>query len=111
MAGSLKKLVPTKLKTQFKLLFNIDKYLCPFCELSFSKLDWIGIDVPVLKEKHVIGGGMREGGCPNCCSFDRERLVYVYLKEKLRIFAGDKTKSILHIAPETRLSKKMLEHG
>jgi SAM-dependent methyltransferase len=71
----------------------------------------IGLDIPVLNEKQVIGAGIRPGGCYNCGSTDRDRLVYIYLKEKLKIFDGGKDKSILHIAPENILSNKLLEFG
>lgn len=64
----------------------------------------------MLKEKEVVGAGMRYGGCYNCSSSDRERLIYTYLKEFRKIFNSRNLK-ILHIAPEKNLSKKLLEFG
>lgn len=71
----------------------------------------IGLDIPVLDEKQVVGAGVRPGGCYNCGSTDRDRLIYIYLKEKFKIFDLGKDKSILHIAPENILSNKLLEFG
>ncbi len=87
------------------------KYTCPFCHYSSRDLKPIGIDVPVLQDKQVVGGGKRFGGCYKCGSYDRERLVYAFLKEKMKIFDNGNEKSILHIAPEHNLSKILLEFG
>ncbi|KAA6341728.1 hypothetical protein EZS27_010478 [termite gut metagenome] len=94
---------------RFKTFFHKgERYVCPFCNYSSKDLSPIGIDNFILKEKQIIGGGKRLGGCYKCGSSDRERLIYIYLKEKMRLFS-DKNKSILHIAPESLLSKKLLE--
>jgi SAM-dependent methyltransferase len=101
-----------KLKSTVKLVLHKgDTYVCPFCNYSSRDLCPIGVDTPVLVEKQVVGGGRRFGGCYKCGSTDRERLLYIYLKEKMRIFDTGKDKSILHVAPELNLSKKMLEFG
>lgn len=108
----LKKFIPNRLKHQLKLLLKKGHtYTCPFCNYSSRDLALIGIDLPVLKEKQVIGGGRRFGGCYQCGSSDRERLIYIYLKETLGIFHNNKIKTILHIAPEENLSKKLLDFG
>jgi len=93
------------------MLHKGDKYKCPFCDYTAKELAVIGCDFPVLKQKHVIGGGKRTGGCFNCGSIDRERLVYICLKDTLKIFETGKNKAILHIAPEANLSKKLLNFG
>ena len=87
------------------------RYTCPFCHRSCDDLVPIGVDAPVLKTREVIGGGRRPGGCPYCRSSDRERLVYLFLKEKLNIFGSGKINAILHIAPERNLSKALLNFG
>lgn len=74
-------------------------YYCPYCGNSFVKFLPGGIDVPVLKEKEVIGGGFRENMlCPRCFSVDRDRLIYLFLKEKTNLFSAPL--KVLHIAPE-----------
>lgn len=57
----------------------------------------------MLVEKQVVGGGRRNAACYRCGSLDRERLVYVYLKDYLRIFDPGNRSRVLHIAPERRL--------
>jgi SAM-dependent methyltransferase len=90
------------------LLHKGGKYLCPFCGYRCKDFFPRGHDLPVLNEKQVIGAGMRNCVCYKCGSMDRERLIYVYLRDKLQLFSN-KSKSILHIAPEIILSKKILE--
>jgi len=112
MIDKIKKIIPNRLKHQIRLMLHKgDKYICPFCKYSSKDLSISGIDIPVLKEKHVIGGGIRFAGCYNCGSSDRERLIDIYLQEKIRIFDSGKNKSILHIAPEKHLSKKIFDFG
>jgi SAM-dependent methyltransferase len=75
-------------------------YYCPFCKHSFSKMLPDGFDLPVIKEKQIIGSGRRENcTCPRCFSKDRDRLIYLYLENKTDIFEGHPYK-LLHIAPE-----------
>lgn len=83
------------------------KYECPFCSGHFSGFLPAGFDLPVLKEKQVVGGGYRLNAiCPRCRSRDRERLIYFFLKkEKPEVFSG-KLK-LLHVAPEENLAQKL----
>ncbi len=112
MISEIKKIIPERLKYQIRLMLHKGKkYICPFCNYSSKDLSIIGGDIQILKEKQVIGGGARFGGCYKCGSSDRERLIYIYLKEKTGIFNSDKNKNILHIAPEEHLSKKLLDFG
>lgn len=104
-------MIPSGLKRKVRAALSKGKYTCPFCNYSSNELALIGFDFPVLKEKQVVGGNRRSGGCPECGSNDRERLIYIYLKEKAGIFKTGKSKSILHIAPEKHLSEKLLEFG
>jgi len=75
---------------------------CPFCgyEGLFSLM---GADrFPVLQKLQVIGAGRRAAKCPKCESTDKERLVFIYLREieQKKKLQGSK---ILHIAPEKNL--------
>jgi SAM-dependent methyltransferase len=80
------------------------KYQCPFCNRTFRKLLPGGLSNPVLVEQQVVGGGCRPNAyCPRCSSSDRERNIYLYLKEQTTIFSEDV--SVLHIAPEESLQK------
>lgn len=84
-----------------------NKYECPFCMGHFSAFLPTGFDFPVLKEKQVIGGGYRLNAvCPRCYSVDRERLIYLYLNNYRPVIFSNNI-SLLHIAPEMNLSKKL----
>ncbi len=82
------------------------KFACPLCGGHFRKMFSRGLNNPVLKENKVIGGVRRlNSRCPRCLSFDRERLVYLYLKNKTSVFS-DRIK-LLHMAPERNLQKAL----
>jgi predicted SAM-dependent methyltransferase len=56
----------------------------------------------VLTEKSIVGGGWRSNAvCPICHSWDRERLAYLYLKN--RPYLLSKGTKLLHVAPEDNL--------
>lgn len=112
MKHFFKKIIPKTIKSIIKSYYNYysKKYYCPLCNYSSNTLEPMGADFPVITEKQIIGAGKRKAGCCNCGSSDRERLVFVFLKDYLNVFNPSKTISILHIAPETNLSKKILSY-
>ncbi|MGE0385228.1 MAG: methyltransferase domain-containing protein [Gammaproteobacteria bacterium] len=79
------------------------QYACPFCNSQVQRFGLGGFDFPVLYEKQVIGGGRRAMVCPICWSSDRERLIYLYLRDRLGLFDAALPRHVLHIAPERRL--------
>jgi SAM-dependent methyltransferase len=82
---------------------------CPICEGAFRRFMPAGLDLPLFREKTIVGGGLgQEVVCPGCSSLNRERLLLLYLREKTRIFAVPTT--LLHVAPESGL-KTILEHA
>ena len=78
---------------------------CPFCNMRWRRfLPDAGEQSELFDETQVIGGGpCEEAICPYCCSFERERHVYLYLKEMTPVFR-DPT-ALLHIAPERNLQR------
>lgn len=78
------------------------RYSCPMCGAHLRAFRPRGERHAVLTENAVIGGGRRANvKCPVCSSSDRERLVYLYLKNGPQLPApGTK---LLHIAPEANL--------
>ena len=107
----IKKLIPSKIKQQVNLAFHSgNKYQCPICHYKSKDLYPIGKDVEVLKEKQVVGAGLRNGGCYKCNSTDRERLIFTYLTKKLNIFENKNLK-ILHLAPEKNISSALIKKG
>jgi SAM-dependent methyltransferase len=79
------------------------RYRCPFCRLRFQKLEPRGRDLPVYAELGIVGGGLREAECPWCRSNDRERLLYLFLRQRTKLF--DTPMRVLHVAPEARLAR------
>ena len=81
-----------------------DRFECPFCGGHFRKLLPRGLEYGVLVEKHVVGGGVRSNAfCPGCLSYDRERLVWLWLKSKTTLLT--QPAKMLHVAPERQLEK------
>ena len=62
-----------------------NKHVCPICyhELNFQ-------DFKILKGEHLL--------CPRCRSFDRHRLLYLFLLKKTDFFKQS-SKKILHVSP------------
>jgi predicted SAM-dependent methyltransferase len=77
---------------------------CPLCGWRFRRFLSGGVPASILVEKNVIGGGYRSNMvCPHCCSTDRERLVYLYLRTNKWIFS--QPVKVLHVAPEAQLQR------
>ena len=84
------------------------KFECPFCRWRFRRMRWAGFDYAVLREKDVVGGPRHpDDVCPRCQSNARERLVYRYLQDRTRVFSDPLT--VLHIAPEPHLGRRLRE--
>ncbi len=69
------------------------------------------MDVSILHERQVIGGGRRRGGCFRCGSSDRERLVHAYLTDVSQALQRASSLHVLHIAPEAGLTRFLLGAG
>nr|WP_314493683.1 methyltransferase domain-containing protein [uncultured Chryseobacterium sp.] len=92
----------TRIKKKIKLLLHSgSKYHCPYCGYNSKDLKIVGHDLKVLRDLQVVGGGKRAAGCFKCGSRDRERLLYAFIIGELKL---PKNTSILHIAPEPKLS-------
>lgn len=77
-------------------------FRCPCCNY-FGTPELMGADrFPILQKLHVIGAGRRAARCPQCKSTDKERLVFIYLKEVENI-DNKHGLNILHIAPEKNI--------
>jgi len=105
--GSFNKLLKTifphrflkqlKLKVR-KIRYVGNRYHCPVCKSNVSLWKPLGYDLPVNKEKQIVGGGYRLAMCPVCDSSDRIRLLYLFLRYRTNIFSENI--KLLHIAPE-----------
>lgn len=100
MASGLKEKVK-QARRNFNILYHIgSRYVCPICGYHSKDFGYGGEDSPILSEYHVIGAGKRRCVCYKCESYDRERLVFLYLKEHEGLFGGSWPGKILHLAPE-----------
>lgn len=94
---SIKKTVKRKL---FYLANRGDDCVCSLCSTHLKRFMPGGIDLPVLREKEVVGGGYRNNMyCPSCGCTDRERLLVAYLSDNLSMANLE----ALHVAPERNL--------
>jgi len=82
---------------------------CPFCKLTLRKfLPDAGEPSELFSATYIIGGGPSSDAiCPYCGSFERERHIYLYLKQMTRVFQSQMR--ILHLAPERHLERILLK--
>ena len=85
-----------------------DRYECPFCGFHSKDLALSGYDSLVSRKYATVGMGGRWGTCWKCRAQDREKLLYLYLRDIENIFDGHPVK-MLHIAPEYNIAKRILE--
>jgi SAM-dependent methyltransferase len=78
---------------------------CPLCGLRFRKfVPDPGEPSPVFQEHHIVGGGaFDEARCPYCDSSERERHVYLYLRDATTVL-NDQVR-VLHVAPERNVQR------
>jgi len=93
-----------------KLKYKGTIYQCPFCGFKSNGFISVGLPHQANIDKKIIGAGIRNGGCVSCDAIDRERLLYAYFSEELKIFKDNPEYSILHLAPEWRLSEEFLKY-
>lgn len=91
------------LRLYLRIKFFGFNYYCPFCHANLRSLHPAGFSYPVLKEKQVIAAGFRlNSRCPVCNSFERERMMYDFLKKQ---DLKNKYWRVLHVAPESNLER------
>lgn len=106
---SIGKFYRQQIKKPLKRYFNAGgKQFCPICGYRGKQWKKIGRDNEAIRKFNLIGAGKRRGGCYNCGANERERHIFIFLKEELRLFEESEEYSILHIAPETALSERLL---
>jgi SAM-dependent methyltransferase len=80
------------------------RHYCPFCHSHLRSFVHRGLSLPIFQEAGVLGAG-GQWNCPVCQSYDRERLLFLYLSRETTVFKSPTR--FLHIAPEQELSKKL----
>jgi SAM-dependent methyltransferase len=96
-----------KAKYYPELVFNLGSRLeCPFCGWHFRRFLPAGFHYQVIVEKQVIGGHWhRDNVCPRCKSHARERLAYLFLRDRTSLF--EQPARVLHVAPEPQLASAL----
>jgi predicted SAM-dependent methyltransferase len=94
-------------RISYYLFYRGTERFCPICEKSSSKF------LPMVwKQKDATG---RENvKCPYCYSFERHRLLYLFLRRKTDILTETRRRQVVHVAPEPCLRsvfKKILGAG
>ncbi len=89
------------------LLFSHgDRYHCVFCGKSYSRFLRSGSNRSVFRRWNVSGAGARKNArCAYCFSNDRARMLYLFFKNRTRIF--DEATKILHVAPDYELATSL----
>lgn len=93
-----------------KIKYRGHTYHCPICNFNTDRWFPIGIDNQVNIEKKIIGAGRRDAGCFVCHATDRDRLLFLFLKNNLNVF-NNSNQNILHIAPEKPIAKIFKQKG
>jgi SAM-dependent methyltransferase len=83
-----------------KIYYYGNNYYCPNCRSSLREFVFCGTESRVSLDMQIIGAGRRQKECPVCRAAERDRLVYVYVKDYLCLFNKEEKINILHIAPE-----------
>lgn len=101
-------MVLKRIKNGLYRLFK--KYECPICYARFEEYLQTGTTAKVWEQYGGVGAGVRKAVCPLCHSSDRERLVYLFFKDCYFPKKKGQSVKILHIAPESNLSKYLKNH-
>lgn len=83
-----------------------EKYICPICGFRSQDLGVLGQDGPAIAKYHPIAMGMREGKCFRCGATDKEKLVWLYLRQEYGVLSKRNIK-VLHMAPERETAKRL----
>ena len=107
----IKKIIPYRYYYPFMNLYRKrravkffgNKFYCPICEQGFDKFYEFGFTNKVIEDYEIVGAGLnKNGSCPQCLSNDRERHLYLYIKEAHEYLFSESI-YMLHIAPEKNL--------
>lgn len=87
----------------FLFLIQGKKYSCNICNSNWRFFNKVGLNTNATKINIIIGAGLRFTRCFKCGSVERERLLMQYINE----IVDTKKLSVLHIAPEIVIKKKI----
>ena len=103
----MKKQIIKSIKKVMALVPFHRKYYCSICDHKVNYFLDFGSTAEIFQNIKIIGGGYREKvQCPICHSIDRMRWLDYVLDKKTDVYE-DTQKTILHIAPEKCIEKKI----
>lgn len=82
----------------------ISKNYCPICGHYARGFITTGTSAEIWERLKGVGAGLRKTVCPYCRSNDRERLVFLYLRDFYLPNKKNVKIKCLHVAPEHQLS-------
>jgi predicted SAM-dependent methyltransferase len=92
------------------ILFRGTAFVCPICNSRLRKFLPGERDFPVNVKYKVVGAGFFENlSCPVCQSYNRDRLLFLFLKRRTEILRS--SLKVLHIAPEKKISEVLKGTG
>jgi SAM-dependent methyltransferase len=80
----------------FSVLYRGNGVQCPVCATSFRRF------VNISRQRAAPLGNV----CPRCRSFERHRLVWLFLRDRTDLLLSIGKRTLLHVAPEPCLKKK-----
>lgn len=81
------------------------RYKCSVCGAHTRMRKTCAFDLPVLREKDVVGGEYVEhDDCPICWANQRSRLIYTFFRTRKPLRPGE---AVLHVAPELTLYRHL----
>ena len=81
--------------------------VCPLCGFHNRKWRYCGHPSHVYALYGTVGAGYRRAGCWKCGCRERERMIFLYLRDTIHIFDTSCCMKILHIAPELVIADKL----
>ncbi len=114
MKGVIKKALPGGARTMLRQFqwragrFGL-KHRCLMCGAWLKDFEPRGATAAVLADLQITPGGYRRVTCPHCHSYDRERLLYLFLRDRTDIFT--KRQKVLHFSPELCIAERLAELG
>ena len=83
------------------------RYQCPLCGFHCSEWQPCGSHSEVYTAYQTVGAGYRNARCWKCGSRERERMLYLYLRDIIHIKDPNTHLHILHIAPELNIAARL----
>jgi SAM-dependent methyltransferase len=78
------------------ILYRGDRVICPVCDTALRRFK------DVNRERSTPLGNV----CPKCRSFERHRLLWLFLRDRTDLFSSAEVRTLLHVAPEPCLKSR-----